>query len=304
MNSRILLEKNTLWKAVLQTSGKALQTGAQYPIPTKYEFIEDAGVRFFVRIFASLRKKAEEKQKQQASEAAGISVNPFLPYDKALHVADISDTHIALLNKYNVVDHHLLIVTRHFEDQEILLTISDFEALWVCMAEYKGLGFYNGGEAAGASQRHKHLQMVPLPLAPEGPEMPVEPLFTEASFRGIMGIIPAFPFRHVFIRLENDTVNSPSEAARRSFELYASSLVHLGMTPPDTSSLKRQSAPYCFILTRKWMLLVPRSREFYDSISINSLGFTGALLVRDKEQMDLLREQGPMNVLRSVGIAV
>ncbi|MDQ7786303.1 MAG: DUF4922 domain-containing protein [Thermodesulfovibrionales bacterium] len=304
MKSRILLEKNTLWKAVLQTSEKALQAGAQFPIPTEYEFIEDAGMWFFVRILASIRKKAEEKQKQQASEIAGTSVNPFLPYDKALYVTDISDSHIALLNKYNVVDHHLLIVTRHFEDQEVLLTISDFEALWACMDEYNSLGFYNGGEAAGASQRHKHLQMVPLPLAPEGPEVPIEPLFTEARFRGIMGTIPAFPFRHVFIRLENDPVDSPYEAARRSFDLYASSLVHLEMTPPDKGPLKRQSAPYCFLLARKWMLLVPRSKEFCDSISINALGFTGALLVRNKEQMDLLKEHGPMNVLRSVGTPI
>ncbi len=195
MNSRILLEKNTLWKAVLQTSEKALQTGAQFPIPTEYEFIGDAGVRFFVRILASLRKKAAEKQKQQSSEAAGISVNPFLPYDKALHVADISDTHSALLNKYNVVDHHLLIVTRHFEDQEVLLTISDFEALWACMAEYNGLGFYNGGEAAGASQRHKHLQMVPLPLAPEGPEIPIEPLFHASNLQGCHGHNTCVPFQ-------------------------------------------------------------------------------------------------------------
>jgi ATP adenylyltransferase len=304
MNSRILLEKNTLWKAVLQTSEKALQSGAQFPIPTGYEFIGDAGVRFFVRILANLRKKAEEKQKQQSSEAGGISVNPFLPYDKALHVADISDTHSALLNKYNVVDHHLLIVTRHFEDQEVLLTLSDFGALWACMNEYNSLGFYNGGEAAGASQRHKHLQMVPLPLAPEGPDIPIEPLFTQATFSGIMGTIPAFPFRHVFIPLGNDRMNSPLEAARRSFELYASSLLHLGMTPPDTVSLKRQSAPYCFIMTRKWMLLVPRSREFCDSISINSLGFTGALLVKNQREMDLLRARGPMNVLRAVGMTL
>jgi ATP adenylyltransferase len=99
-------------------------------------------------------------------------------------------------------------------------------------------------------------------------------------------------------------VNSPLEAARRTFELYASSLVSLGMMPPDTGSLKYQSLPYCFILTRKWMLLVPRSREFCDSISINSLGFTGALLVRNKEEMGFLKEQGPMNLLRSVGMPV
>ena len=69
-----------------------------------------------------------------------------------------------LLNKYNVVPHHLLIITRHFESQESALTQADFQALWTCLAEYDSLGFYNSGESAGASQPHKHLQTVPLPM--------------------------------------------------------------------------------------------------------------------------------------------
>ncbi|MFZ5906790.1 MAG: ATP adenylyltransferase family protein [Nitrospirota bacterium] len=304
MNSRILLKKNTLWKTILETSEKALHRGAQFPIPTEYEFIEDAGVRFFVRIISSLERKSEEKQRQLASGAAGLSVNPFLPYDQALYIADISGSHIALLNKYNVVENHLLIVTRHFEDQEALLTIPDLEALCACMAEYDSLGFYNGGEAAGASQRHKHLQVVPLPLAPKGPGIPVEPLLDEATFNGIIGQVPAFPFRHVFIRLEDVPDNSPSEAAQRMFELYGASLLSLGMRSPDPFSLTTQSSPYCFILTRKWMLLVPRSREYFDSLSINSLGFAGALLVRNGEQMNLLKDYGPMKVLGNVGIPI
>jgi sulfate adenylyltransferase (ADP) / ATP adenylyltransferase len=302
MNSRVVLKKNTLWKALLRTTEHALHTGAQFPIPTSYTFIEDAGIKFFVRSLTSLQKKDEEKQKQEESALAGKQVNPFLPYDKSLHVADITDTHIALLNKYNVVPHHLLIITRYFEDQEILLTIPDLEALWVCMAEYSGLGFYNGGEAAGASQRHKHLQMVPLPLAPEGPETPIDPLFSQAVFNGVIGTIPAFPFRHVFVQLEEDRVNIPHKTAVRTFELYTAMLQHLGMATPDQTTVTLQSVSYCFLATRKWMLLVPRSKEFYDSVSINSLGFAGALLVRDTKQMELLQKEGPMNVLRSVSI--
>ena len=118
-------------------------------------------------------------------------------------MADISDTHAAILNKFNVLEHHLLIITRDFEDQETLLTLRDFQALWTCMSEYNGLGFYNGGVAAGASQPHKHLQLVPLPLAPEGPQVPIEPLLAAAEFDGALGTVPAFPFLHVFARIES-----------------------------------------------------------------------------------------------------
>ena len=173
-NPQLLLKKGTLWQDIVTATKKAISIGAQFPIPTDYEFIEDSGMRFFVRILSRLQEKDEARKKQhEESLAEGKPVNPFLPYDKNMFVADISETHVALLNKFNVVENHLLIVTRDFEDQEILLTPHDFEAFWACMAEYNGFGFYNGGEEAGASQRHKHLQMVPLPLSPEGPEVPI-----------------------------------------------------------------------------------------------------------------------------------
>jgi ATP adenylyltransferase len=303
-NRRIVLEKDTLWQKVLQATKHALSVGAQIPIRTEYEFIEDSGIRFFVRILKSLHMKDEARNRQEEALSTGHAVNPFLPYDKALFVSDVSETHLALLNKYNVVEHHLLIVTRHFEDQDTLLTLQDFEALWACMAEYNGLGFYNGGEAGGASQRHKHLQMVPLPLAPEGPEVPIEPLLASVGMQQGPGTIPGFPFLHVFVYFEDDMVASPHDAARKSFQLYSAMLGHVGLQTPDPDILKIQSKPYCLLITRKWMLLVPRSREFFDSISINSLGFSGALLVRNNEQMSLLKKQGPMNALKNVAFSI
>ncbi len=302
MDSSRLFKKGTLWDSIIQTTEKALKIGALCPISTDYEFIRDGKVNFFVRILASLEKKDEARRRMDGGLNSNKFLNPFLSYDKTLFVADISDTHIALLNKYNVVENHLLIVTRHFEDQETLLTIKDFEALWACMAEFNGLGFYNGGEAAGASQRHKHLQMVPLPLAPRGPEIPIEPLLEDTKFLNGLGMISGFPFLHVFARLPDDIISSSYNAAEKVFELYSAMLREIGLETPDAKILKRQSVPYCFLVTGKWMLLVPRSREFFDSISINSLGFAGALLVRNKEQMELLKRCGPMTALESVTI--
>jgi sulfate adenylyltransferase (ADP) / ATP adenylyltransferase len=296
------LKKGSLWRQIDVVTRKAVESGKLHSIPTQIEYVEDCGVNFIIREVSGPWLKGEAKKKQQKeSDPSDSQVNPFLPYEKDLFVTDVSDTHIALLNKFNVVDHHLLVVTREFEDQETLLTVRDLEALSACMAEYHSLGFYNGGEAAGASQRHKHLQIVPLAPVSGRPDVPIEPLLSKAKIESGLGFIPGLPFLHAFSRLESSIFRSPSEAGRKLFDLYGRMLQRAGMEVPEREG-QRQSAPYCLLLTRDWMLIVPRSREFFGSISINSLGFAGALLVMDELQMKLVKSVGPMSVLRAVGL--
>jgi ATP adenylyltransferase len=146
--------------------------------------------------------------------------------------------------------------------------------------------------------------MVPLPIAPEGPAVPVEPLFSDAVFENTLGTIPHFSFRHVFASMEEKAESSPLDKAQKTFELYSLMLESLGLETPSTDTLTIQSVPYCLLMTREWMLLVPRSGEFVDSISVNSLGFAGSFFVRSMQQMDYLKKVGPMNALESVAIAV
>ena len=300
MNS---LEKGTLWQKVVSRTVHALSEGVLMPIPTDYEFIEDGGIRFLVRMLLNLDRKEEARDRQEReSSLTGGKINPFLPYDKDLFVADISDTHIALLNKFNVVEHHLLIVTRQFEDQEMLLTLTDLEALLKCLAEYEGLGFYNGGRDAGASQEHKHLQVVPLPLCSGCNDIPINPLLEDVKIEGGLGIVRAFPFLHVFAKLHGDVAWSSAESVMKTFNIYRMMLRRVGMRAPQREGLAKQSGPYCLLITREWILLEPRSREFFDSISINSLGFAGALLVRNHDQLRMLKKAGPMTVLKNVAL--
>ena len=92
-----------------------------------------------LRVVTNLARKAAERTRQDVlTVGRGEDENPFLPYDEELFVADLSDTHVALLNKYNVLDHHLLLVTRAFEEQESLLTRGDFEALAARLIEMRG----------------------------------------------------------------------------------------------------------------------------------------------------------------------
>ena len=290
-----MLKPGRLWTKVKERTEHALTCGALLSIPTDYEFVEQDGVSFLVRILSNLARKDEAKQKQnQETATSGQDFNPFLPYDEDLFVTDISDTHVCILNKFNVVDYHLLIITREFEEQESWLTLPDFEAMWACLAEIDGLAFYNGGKIAGASQRHKHLQLVPLPLVPTGVQIPIAPLLEKAVFKDSIGTIPDLPFRHAFAQLDASWMQSPLPAAASTLECYRNLLQTLGLNNGD------RPGAYNLLATRKWMLIIPRIQEEFESISVNSLGFAGALLVRNSEQMKLLKECKPMTVLRQV----
>lgn len=296
---KLLLEPGTLWSKLNDRSELALQSGALQPIPTEYEFVEDNGISFLVRVLANLDRKDKDKKKQQKKKAkSGQDFNPFLPYEEELFVSDISPTHLCLLNKFNVVDRHLLIVTRDFEEQDNWLNDRDFEATWACLQEFDGLAFYNGGKIAGASQRHKHLQIVPLPLASDREKVPIEPAIAAANFNGFVGKVPNFPFLHALGKLDPNW--NVQEAATGMLECYKVLLNAVGLSHKGNT----QSGAYNFLATREWMLIVPRDRECFDSISVNSLGFAGALLVRNKEQLEGLKEYRPINVLKSVARSI
>jgi len=303
--NKMSLENGTLWQKALDRTERALRIGALFPISTSSTFVHDNGVDFLVRIVSSLARKQEAKKSAGGENAGALEKrpNPFLPYEDDMFVADISDTHVCLLNKFNVIDHHLLIVTRAFEDQERLLTLKDFEAIWTCMAEFEGLAFYNGGEVAGASQKHKHLQIIPLPMVKNGLQVPVEPLFASARFENGLGVVPGFPFIHSYARLSPDLISQGLRAPEILLRLYRDMLQAVGLNGIDESERSVQSGPYNLLFTREWMLVVPRSEEFFGPISINALGFAGALLVQDEAQMRMLAGSGAMAVLKHTAIA-
>ena len=289
-------EKGTLWERILETTGAALERGALKPIKTEGRVMADSGVDFLVRVVESLALKEADKilQTERSKEKKEKS-NPFLPYEKGMFVADISNTHRCLLNKFNVIEHHLLIVTNTFEHQETLLTVRDFQAIWRCMTEFEGLAFYNGGEIAGASQDHKHLQLIPLPMASTGRAVPMESLFEQPQ--KTPGMVPGIPFVHAFKRFSS-IVDIPHEMAGQAlYQMYRLMLQQVGMNPFTEREETLQSGPYNLLFTREWMLLVPRSREFFESISVNALGFAGAMLARNPEEMALIEKKGGMGVL-------
>ncbi|MGF1525024.1 MAG: phosphorylase [Leptolyngbyaceae cyanobacterium] len=287
-----------LWQQIVKTTEQALKSGALQPIATQRQFISDAKLNFCVRVLDNLTRK-EAAKKSQPSASGKKPFNPFLPYEEALFVDNLSDTHVCLLNKYNVVDHHILIVTREYELQDNWLTQADFEALVYCLTQIDGLGFYNGGTQAGASQHHKHLQIVPFTSAKGAQELPLSELINAEKYHLEKNLqLPSLPFRHSIqtftIQWTKPTLLANSQKLFKTFQdLVVDVGLNLDAAKPDI--------PYNLLLTREWMMVVPRSQESYADIGVNSLGYSGWLLVKTDEDLERLKAIGPMTLLQTVG---
>ena len=318
----------TLLEAAIRQSEQACRSGALEACRTTEWTIEESGVRFVVSRADSFPGKPKDNSSEAdpagngkpkanpfqnndiACPSANPEANPFIDYDENLFVADISATHVCLLNKFPVMANHLLIVTRRLESQESLLSLEDFEALFAGLsglADSSGpgaLGFYNGGRLAGASQLHKHLQLVRLPIGRGGPALPMEPLIVAARPGRLVDVVPDVPFRHAFAWLDVDLAEQPLAAAATAYETYRGMLDALFPAAEDAAWKRQgcQPAPYNLLVTQRWMLLVPRVADEFAAIPVNALGYAGSFFIWSDGQWDALRTHGPMTVLAAVAL--
>ncbi|YAI82129.1 MAG: ATP adenylyltransferase family protein [cyanobacterium endosymbiont of Rhopalodia sterrenbergii] len=290
-------ESKYLWEKVITQTSHAINCSALQSIVTNYEFIEDANIKFLVKILDNFPQK-ENSQKQEIQQHKKIEkkVDPFLPYEKDLFVTNLSDTHLCLLNKYNVFDYHLLITTRVFEEQQSWLDLSDFAALCQCLSQIDGLGFYNSGTLAGASQQHKHLQLVPFPLSPEVEKIPIESLIKKINFQEKVGFISNFNFSHALTKINLNTGKNHFQNALIILENYHKLLMAINLPLHK----EKPTVDYNLLITRKWMMIIERSQASYESIPVNSLGFAGTFLIKNEKQMEQLKELTPLRILHNV----
>lgn len=264
---------------VRAATGQALASGALGPIGTGEEVLHDGGYAFRLRTVASLaRKEAAQAQAQ----AGGFQHDPFLPpYEEGLHVGPVPPAHVGLLNKFPVLDHHLLIVTDRFQPQESALDVADCEALLRILAAGAGLAFYNSGEPAGASQPHRHLQWVPLSERP-----PLEAAVAAGE---------ALPFPVASEMLPPAWLAEPAAGASGLHQCYMRLLAAIGCD--RGAGQGDPPAPYNLLATRDRVWAVPRSHGVIAGVAINALGYAGWMLAADDTQADTVRTRGPLALL-------
>lgn len=178
------------------------------------------------------------------------------------------------------------------------MTLNDFVALARCLREVDGLSFYNSGPTAGASQYHKHLQLIPFSAAKA--DLPINAAMQAHS--GAIAdqqLIPTLPFQHRVHRLNLSwTQATDDDLGAALLQAYRQIMSELGLS----LAASQPNTPYNLLITRDWLMGIQRSCASYQGISVNSLGYAGWLLVKTSESLEKLRQMTPLTLLTQVGM--
>lgn len=265
------------WRQAIAVSQQARRSGALVPLTTR-EIDAEAMAPFVLR---ELLSRPPRHLRPDAPRT-----NPFLPWDAPLQVDLLADSHVLLLNKYPVQEAHLLVISRGWQPQSGWLDATDWQAVAAVAADTGGLWFFNSNTTAGASQPHRHLQLLPRHRGEAS--CPLAPLYALQ----LEGSSPARPWAHCLTR-RSDPLGGTDLPA-----IYAEHCLRLGL-----GSAAGDAAPtgaYNLLFDDDWFLTVRRVREHGAGFSVNALGFAGFLLYTAAADRAWLNCHGPWTLLAEV----
>lgn len=249
---------------------------------------------------------------ERRPEKGTVEKNPFAKPEPELTILDSygDDNEFKLvLNKFPVVPHHFMLVTKEFKSQntplspnELGATFEVLKALGATKQEEKKnwFAFYNCGPESGASQPHKHVQFMTIPDGFEPfasrlartsphyvPNQHQEPLQdAKLDFAHFVAVLPD--------NLEDLTLDV--------LTLTFVSLLQRTLTVLREADCGHIS--YNFCATTKWMMLMPRSSGSYEEkFGVNSCGVMGLYLCKNQELYDMVKSAGWDKIQRAVGFA-
>ncbi|KAH3744766.1 5',5'''-P-1,P-4-tetraphosphate phosphorylase [Pelomyxa schiedti] len=239
-------------------------------------------------------------------------IDPFMVPQPELLIGKVPrGTHNIVLNKFPITSGHVVLPTVEYRAQHEPLDESDFAALWSCLpidGDNSGtscglLGFYNCGTLSGASQGHKHMQIIRGDTRMFIYQAASSVLSALPSISTALATIkiPCLPFPHALVDLRKYVSFEADPAIATCLKaVYDTALGELGIRlPGQTENTSENDISHNMLLTRQWMFVVPRKFESYlNIIPTNSLGFGGSFFVRNEEALRLLNEVGPINVLK------
>ncbi|EPE35113.1 HIT-like protein [Glarea lozoyensis ATCC 20868] len=260
------------------------------------------GFTFQLRFSPSLANKPKSAKKSTSKP-----FDPFETPQRGLFVTNIGLSHYLVLNKFPVIPDHFILATTKFKEQTDLLEEDDIEATYKCIKGYREageelFGFFNSGEHSGASQRHRHIQFLPVQSMRSGIEESSEWTVLADTLLQKTGL----PFQYFASPV------SPSPSSSQLHSLYTS-MYHqareLMTTLPVRSGDTHASSPennesstisYNMAFTENAMILCPRlsegpqiasaTGELIGPIALNGTILGGTLLVKTEEEWQSLRD--------------
>lgn len=258
----------------------------------------------------------------------------------------MGDDHRLILNKFAIVPEHFLLVTNRFEPQTGLLGAGDLLATYNTARAYREEGrelfvFFNSGPHSGASQPHRHLQLLPveamrgglgggggagwgvladrLVAADEGGEGPAGALLPFVTFsERLAGDMDGRALRSVYLRLYRkacravggDAAHQKGQGAGASAE-EGGQWNSLGGEEEGEEEEEEARISYNLAMTGDAMVIMPRVAEGdvirdkegreVGRLALNGTVLAGTALVKSQAEWNALREDGGQQLWEILG---
>ena len=272
------MKKEIYWEKALQKTKISIKSKSLFPLNTT-----DITKKLYKGNDFVIRELDITKFKK--STLIGPKINPFRPWDNILEIDSIGKYHQLILNKYPVQLGHILLITNEWKEQNGWIDNKDWEAIKEVNEDTTGLWFFNSGPLAGASQPHRHIQL--LRRDPSELTCPREKWILD--FDNVNYKNQRF-YKNIILKKFSKTLNKEN-----IHEIYKDLSYKLGLGGPEID--KKPRYPYNLIFTSHWMALIKRKTDNLYGISVNALGFAGYILVTEKSNIDYLRKFGPEKLL-------
>lgn len=231
--------------------------------------------------------------------------DPFLPpFEEGLFISELSPTHTLLFNKFQVCKEHVLVVTTKFERQDSPLDRNDIEAVVKTMLSLDAFMYFNQGPNSGASQPHKHMQLIPF-ASLSGGALPVEQaalkqyeadkcrMFRINQFKSFEHIVGMLDFGSATFEQLVSSESTYMTAVDTIFSVYWECLHFLGITHKQDEGSHEPKPSYNVWITPRMVFVVLREKNSIEGppiseecpdrpvIDVNTLGFAGTIAAKN-----------------------
>ncbi|PON29904.1 hypothetical protein TGAM01_v201270 [Trichoderma gamsii] len=332
--SRLKAPSN-LHELVRATFSKAVSANELRYFPTQVTVLHVNSIPFQLRFSPSLANKP----KGPPPDPSKPPFDPFAHPPASLFITDLGPSHFLVLNKFAVVPEHFILATKENKPQTHVLEESDLEAALACIEAYEqarqsssnldgaaassrekgsqddGLfAFFNGGPHSGASQAHRHLQLLPVSRMKEGLE--------DQSAWDVLAQRADALQKTPFVAF-SEPINTKMSSVDL-FAAYSRVYTKACQAAAQDAGSKAEAVPttgealisYNMAMTKDTLVICPRKqegcpikssdgRETVGSLALNGTVLAGTALVKNEAEWEALKKSPDqlLAVLRSIGIS-
>ena len=273
------MRREIYWEKALEKTKISIDKGHLFPLSTF-----DITKEFYDKNDFLIRRLDTSKFKRDVN--IGPKINPFNPWEKILEIGKIGQFHHLILNKYPVQLGHILLITNKWMPQNGWLDLNDWKAIKAVNKDTSGLWFFNSSPLAGASQPHRHIQL--LRRSHNENICPREKWFL--NFK--KGEVNKKLFKNIIVKSFDFSCD-----INIIYENYMDLSRNIGIGDPLIDNKPKK--PYNLLITNNWIALIKRSNDKLYGFSVNGLGFAGYLLVTEKSDTTYLKINGPEKLLEN-----